>query len=98
MSFDNPDDVDVQRETIPVPGATASANAAITPVDPGSTLVLATLSSAGAAPVGDGSVRVQEGAILRRGPLTFRFQVRGDATTGFLLDAGRVKNLRFVRR
>jgi CubicO group peptidase (beta-lactamase class C family) len=46
----------------------------------------------------DGSVRVQEGAILRRGPLTFRFQVRGDATTGFLLDAGRVKNLRFVRR
>jgi hypothetical protein len=46
----------------------------------------------------DGSFRVLESSVLRRGPLTFRFQVGGDVATGFLLDAGRVKNLRFVRR
>jgi CubicO group peptidase (beta-lactamase class C family) len=46
----------------------------------------------------DGSFLVLENSVLRRGSLTFRFHVSGDEATGFLLDAGRVKNLRFVRR
>ena len=46
----------------------------------------------------DGSLLVEEEDVLRRGGLTLRFLREEGAMTGFLLDAGRVKNLRFVRR
>ncbi len=46
----------------------------------------------------DGALLVQSDDVLRRGRLGLRFQGSGDRVTGFLLDAGRVKNLRFVRQ
>ena len=47
----------------------------------------------------DGQLRVSATDQMRRGGVTLRFERGGDGQiTGFLLDAGRVKNLQFVKR
>jgi CubicO group peptidase (beta-lactamase class C family) len=47
----------------------------------------------------DGQLRLSATDEMRRGGVTLRFERSGDGQiTGFLLDAGRVRNLRFVKR
>jgi hypothetical protein len=47
----------------------------------------------------DGRLRLAATDEMRRGRVTLRFERSGDGQiTGFLLDAGRVKNLRFVKQ